>query len=65
MGSLGPAGGHSYAAQTMAFAISLLGPGSVFALLFGAWLENRKRNRARPPEKTEVPTASWQFSSRD
>lgn len=55
MGGLGHHPSHPYAIQGIAFMLSLLIPGSAFALLFGAWLEGRRR---KYPRRTEASHAA-------
>ena len=44
---------HSYAAQTAAFMVSLLLPGALFALMIGAWCEQRTRKNRRSAPQAE------------
>lgn len=46
---------HPYAVQTLCFGITLIVPAGVFALLFGAWLEQKRSTGSRSREAS----AAW------
>ncbi|MEO9264482.1 MAG: hypothetical protein ABI282_10350 [Candidatus Baltobacteraceae bacterium] len=45
---------HPYALQALCFGITLIVPGVVFALLGGAWLEQKRRSGSRSREAVAV-----------
>ena len=61
MGGLGHHPSHPYAVQTVAFLLSLLVPGSAFALLIGAWWEGQRRKR---PARSGTPVVASAIGSR-
>ena len=58
MGGLGSHPHHPYLVQSLAFVISLLVPGGVFALLAGAWFEERRRRHGR---RAAEALAAWRM----
>jgi hypothetical protein len=63
MGGIGSHHGHSYAAAAVAFAVSMLMPGSALALVAGAYWERYARRRvgrqSAQAAKTVVLATEW------